>query len=193
MQSVEKKRQRMDLLPEQEGHWAREAWGPRHRLVAQMIAAGFRNIEIAEALGYHVGYVSQIRQDPRCYHEVQTFQAKMADNIIDLNARLKAHATEALDEIVDEMRNCEDPRIRQKAAFGVLDRAGYTPVNKSIILGANIDSEVASRLEQTLDEFDAVDNFSYDMPEGTEVGSESESVEEESGNDASTEEVIHDD
>lgn len=171
---------KLDYLPELDKvrSWQPENWGPRHRIVCQMIAAGFRNKEIAEALGYTEARVSQIRCDPRAHLDVTEFQQRMGDNIIDLNVRLKAHAVEALDEIVDELRNAEDPRIRQKAAFGILDRAGYTPINKSVVLGAQIDARVAERMERTLNEFDAVDEFEYEqLPPGQDV-SEAGGVEE---------------
>ena len=35
-----------------------------------------------------------------------------------------------MDEIVEELRTSRNEKVRQTAAFGLLDRAGYTPVRE---------------------------------------------------------------
>lgn len=101
-----------------------------------MKGAGFKNNEIAESLQIAVSTVSIIVNDERAKPYILKAQQRVADGILDLNLRLKAHATEALDEIVDQMRNAEKDIVRQKAAFGILDRAGYTPIQKHTVIQA---------------------------------------------------------
>lgn len=87
-------------------------------------------------MGWTENKVSITLNDARAVPYIKEAARNVADGILDLNLRLKAHATEALDEIVDQMRNAEREAIRQKAAFGILDRAGYTPVQKHALVEA---------------------------------------------------------
>lgn len=150
--------------------WQPDSWLPRHSLVCQMHAAGLKNNEIAAATGYTESKVSTILNDPRAQEVIQAALQTMSKNIMDLHTRLKVHAVEALDEIVDELRSSENEKVRQKAAFGLLDRAGYTPVKKQIVMGGQIPKDLAERVERNLDKQDSID-AEYSMLE-TEVEEE---------------------
>lgn len=149
-------------LEEKVKPWQPESWVPRHNLVVQLHALGFPNKEIAEITNYTESRVSQIINDPRAKLVVQETLETISGNITDLHTRLKVHAVEALDEIVTELRHSRDERIRQKAAFGLLDRAGYTPVHKQIVVGGSIGDEVAGRIERAHAKLDAID-AEYDI------------------------------
>ena len=72
--------------------------------------------------------------------------------------KIAFHADEALEEVLDSMRTCEDVKVRQRAAFDILDRAGYTPVRKEIRATAEqIPVEIASRMEEALQEMEAIE------------------------------------
>lgn len=120
----------VDLLPGLQGdeYWSPDKWSPRHRIVVALHLAGDKNKEIAEKLDLSESRVSIILNDPRAVHEVQRMSAQVADRTLDTHLRLKLYANEALDEIVEELRSSRSEKIRQKAAFGVLDRAGFTPI-----------------------------------------------------------------
>lgn len=157
----------IDLKPNElpEKYWQPENWSPRHRLICQLSTLGMKGREIAGALGLSESHVSVVLNDPRARAEIEEAITNVADNIVDLHDRLKAHAVEAVDEIVDEMRNSKDERIRQKASFGILDRAGYTPVQKSIRLGAQIPASVADRVERALRDISDIPEGEYEYVE----------------------------
>lgn len=162
------------LLPvpgRKEKTWQTDAWLPRHNLVCQLHAIGMKNTEISEITGYTQSKVSIIINDPRAKIVIQQALENMAGNIADLHTRLKVHAVEALDEIVEELRLSKDERIRQKAAFGLLDRAGYTPVNKQLIISGQITESIADRMEKAMDKMDAID-AEYEIIEPEEQGDE---------------------
>jgi plasmid maintenance system antidote protein VapI len=148
-----------DLLPTQTGEkpWHPDKWKQRHRLVVSLHMAGYKNNEIAEHLRLHPTTVSIIINDPRARSEMDALSKQVADRITDVTLRMNLYANEALSEIVDEMRSCEKPEIRQKAAFGLLDRAGYSPVKKQIVGHTQLSDDVAHRLDSLLEDEDEID------------------------------------
>lgn len=133
----------VDLLPMMQGDktWSPDKWSPRHRLIVALHLGGDRNKEISEKLSVTPSHVSIVLNDPRAIHEIARLSSVMADRVVDTGLRMKLYSNEALDEIVEEMRTSRNDKVRQTAAFGILDRAGYTPVK-----GA--ESEVAPMLPQ---------------------------------------------
>lgn len=151
----------VDLLPALTGEktWHTAAWGPRHRLVVMLHSVGRSNGEIAELTGYTKQTVSNVLNDPRAAYEMQDLAERVAEVAIDPAVRLSLLSNEALDEIVEEMRTARDPRVRQKAAFGILDRAGYAPAKKDEARAApTLPADVIERMEETTKEL-----VSYDV------------------------------
>lgn len=129
-------------------YWSPEKWSPRHRLIVALHLGGDRNKEIAEKLNVSESHVSIVLNDPRAVHEIQRMSEAVADRTLDTALRLKLYANEALDEIVEELRSSRNEKVRQSAAFGILDRAGFTPAK-----GAEVDpapllpKQVVERME----------------------------------------------
>jgi hypothetical protein len=131
---------------------------------------GSRNDEIADITGFSYGRVSQILNDERALLIIQANSGRVADALMDVRERLKLYSHEALDEIVDEMRTAPDPKIRQKAAFGVLDRAGYSPV-RMVAEGGTEDpgdsviGSITERVQQAMAAMDKTKEIVYEIPE----------------------------
>lgn len=147
---------RVDFAPGQQGRedvwWegGPDKWSARHVLVCRMHAAGLKNVDIAEALNVSEQIVSITLNDPRAATFIKQAVEAMAQNIVDLNTQLKAYSREALEEIVEQMRNSHSDRVRQVAAFGILDRAGYTPVQRHTVQAApELPKELAERVAET--------------------------------------------
>lgn len=134
--------------------WSPEKWSPRHRLVVALHLGGDKNNEIAEKLGMSESRVSIILNDPRSVHEIERMASTVADRTLDTALRLKLYANEALDEIVEEMRTARSEKVRQTAAFGILDRAGFTPVkpDERSQQAPELPAEVVDRMEATTKE-----------------------------------------
>lgn len=142
----------VDLLPSLSGDkkWSPEKWSPRHRVVVALHLGGDKNKEIAEKLDMSEGRISVILNDPRAVYEIERMAGRVADRTVDTSLRIKLYANEALDEIIDEVRTARDVRVRQKAAFGILDRAGYTPAQIEPEEAApTLPAEVVERMEAT--------------------------------------------
>lgn len=148
-----------DLLPsEGPGKYYQPVnWGPQHRMAVRLQVMGFKNKEIAQSLSLTESRVSIILNDDRAIAEREKAMDDIASNMLDLNKKLKVHAVEALEEVVDEMRHSKDERIRQRASFGILDRAGYTPVQKHQKIEPELPADMASRMEQAMAHEGAID------------------------------------
>jgi transposase len=141
-----------DLLPTMNGDkaWSPEKWNPRHRLIVALHLAGDKNKEIAKKLKLSQSHISLILSDPRAVYEIENLAQSVADRTVDTALRLKLYANEALDEIVEELRTSRNEKVRQTAAFGLLDRAGYTPVREnSEEAPPTLPEDVVARMEET--------------------------------------------
>lgn len=118
-----------DLLPHLSGerYYDPQKWSPRHKLCVALHMGGDRNTEVAQKLNCSTAWVSKTLGDIRATYEIEQLATTLADRTADTALRIKLYANEALDEIMDELRESRSEGIRQKAAFGILDRAGYTP------------------------------------------------------------------
>lgn len=108
---------------------------PRHRIAIMLQESGWKNKDIARALGYTEARLSVILNSH--HPELQTirsgFAAKVAENVQDLHTRFALYANEMLDVLVSHARNKMDrPELSRLAARDVLHMAGFTPVKKSI-------------------------------------------------------------
>lgn len=156
---------RPDLLPAvaPQRSYQPEKWTAKHRMMARLSAVGYKNREIAKMLDLSESHVSVILSDPRAQIDIADAVENVSDNIIDLHTRMKAHAVEALDEIVDEVRHSKDEKVRQRAAFGILDRAGYTPIQKHMEVKPELPPNVADRVETAIREVsDEVHDAEYE-------------------------------
>jgi hypothetical protein len=98
--------------------------------------------------------VSQIVNHP----DAQTLLTKLvsyaADEVVDIQTRIKAYAGEGIDEAVRIMRTTNDQRLSAKIAFEFLDRAGYNTVQKTeskvtVVASAKGVANLAAALRET--------------------------------------------
>lgn len=112
----------------------------RHKMVVMLHVTGWKNNEIAAAMGYTQGRVSIILSSKR--PELQAVRAEAAqrvlDNTVDLQAKFALYAPDALDRMVEIMNQTEDVANARLAAKDVLDRAGYSPVKKTAHVEATV-------------------------------------------------------
>lgn len=110
--------------------------------------AGKKPKEIAEIVDMSISRVSVILGDRRAEIERLSLAEKLSDQITDIHTKLQLYAHEALETVIDEMRAPENKsELRVKVGFGILDRAGFTPVQKQVVAHAEIPVEIAERME----------------------------------------------
>jgi hypothetical protein len=130
-----------------------DKWTSAHRFMVMLEVAGKRPGEIASITESSLSRVSTILSDPRAELDRVEIGARLADNLTDIQAKLSLYAHEALETVIEEMRDVTvKPETRIKAGFGILDRAGYTPVQKQIVATTEIPPEIANRMESVVEE-----------------------------------------
>lgn len=103
---------------------------PWHRAMARMVATGARPMEIAGAFDYSNSQVTKILESPLFQAEVARIEAQADAEAVSIRSDLQqmsVRAIEILDETLDiPVDSWEDRNKKINAAFGILDRAGYS-------------------------------------------------------------------
>lgn len=110
-----------DLTPTIKTLW------PHHRSMCRaMVAGGLTPGQLATAYGFTPGQITRIINSPMFRLELERLEGEAEELAIDVRADLKRIAVRAV-EILDEQMNQvgTTEQTKQKAAFGILDRAGY--------------------------------------------------------------------
>jgi len=110
---------------------------PHHRSMARsIVAAGLTPTQLAETYGFSQGQITRIINSPMFKLELARLEKEADELAVDVRADLKRMAVRAV-EILDEQMNKVgvEEKTKQKAAFGVLDRAGYGKKDRPISTG----------------------------------------------------------
>jgi predicted transcriptional regulator len=127
----------------------RKSWHPKrlrakHMLMIAMSMRGMSNKQIAAALQIAESRVSSILTSPAARRVL----AKVEDRLpVTLAERFQTVARDAFEVIYDQMNDDEASNLDRRAcAFGILDRAGYSKVEKKLIQHAAVTDETAEKL-----------------------------------------------
>lgn len=134
-------------------YWQTDKLNARHLRIIQMRAAGYKNYEIAEMLAVSQAWVSTILHQPESQEILAYLVSYAADEVLDLRTRIKAHAGEFFQHIVDVTRNTRNDKLRSDNSFKMLAIAGYSATERrEIINTVHIDSQQAQALTNALNE-----------------------------------------
>jgi hypothetical protein len=113
-------------------YWQALKFGPQHVNIAVLRAAGFKPSEIAKTLHQCVSHISVVLHHPYARKIIHAIVPENSPRIIDIRTRLEAHASALLDHMVDLALKSEDVDAVRQVGFGLLDRVGHGPVQKTI-------------------------------------------------------------
>lgn len=114
--------------------------------------SGMSVSQLALKYGRSQQHLYQILNRPSTRKFMAKVLAEFSVNLGDVKARLEAHATEAVDTVVDIMRKGKEEN-RQKSAFAILRMAGYDNNMPSTAITINnqpLDSGVVERTDKLL-------------------------------------------
>lgn len=112
-------------------------------------------------LGYTQSRVSIILGDARAAEAVEKYRQRVIGAIEDQHVRLRLLAVEAIDEIEEELRTCPETAIRQRAAFGVLDRSGYGKTETHLVASVDMTEAAAVKAIEAIREARALRGLDY--------------------------------
>jgi DNA-binding CsgD family transcriptional regulator len=146
-----------DLMPEvfSEKSYQPAKFTARHALICDLHLIGKTNAEIADQLEYDEARISVLLGTPQAHLYIQQRRDAIANSMPDIYATMECYALEAVSELVREMREgTPKDAVKQRASFGILDRLGYSPIQKHMKpnQGVPLSEEHVSRMERVLDE-----------------------------------------
>lgn len=115
----------------------------KHLEIIRLIALGAKDHEIAERLNCTTAMVKYTRESPIAQRKIEILQGRRDNSAVDIRKRLDAMAPVALDkmqEILDDEKASDG--IKTKIATDVLDRAGFSSVNKTLNLDKYAEEEI---------------------------------------------------
>ena len=112
----------------------------RHRVMMRLLLAGKSPTEIAKEMGYTMSRVSIITNSELFKKEKEKMSDKINALFIDCEAtkvqtdrvriRLDEEALPSLEKVIGLRNSAKNERVQQISAFDILDRAGYSKVEK---------------------------------------------------------------
>lgn len=117
----------------------------RHNEIVRRVVAGDRPIDIAHQMGMTTSRMSIIMNSPAFKARVAELSALANKNASDVQGRISELAIESMTILEDAIRAKQEgvsPALKIKVAQDVLDRAGYSAVQKTASLsltGQDID------------------------------------------------------
>jgi hypothetical protein len=106
---------------------------PRHTEIARRLVLGQTPADIAKALGMSPSTINQIKKMPQFKAQLLRLQERRDASVMDVRGQIAEAAPEAVDEVTRLMHKSRDERVRLKAAESLLDRGGFSSINKSEI------------------------------------------------------------
>lgn len=100
---------------------------PHHRSMARaLVAAGLTPSQLADAYGFSKGQITRIINSPMFKLEMSRIEEKAEEIACDIREDIKKLAVRAVEVLDDQLNKVGIPEnVKQRAAFDVLDRAGY--------------------------------------------------------------------
>jgi hypothetical protein len=113
----------------------------QHHAVARLIATGLELGEVAAACGTTPARVSTLQRSPAFQNLVLGYQRMIEAESIDLGINIRIAAAKALSKVTDYLaqpvENLDADTLKEMT-FGLLDRAGHSPVTKSVVATAAV-------------------------------------------------------
>jgi sugar phosphate isomerase/epimerase len=125
--------------------------------MVMMRSAGWRVKAIAAHLGVNYNVVCTVLNSPDAKALLSKLLSYAADHLLEIEARIKSHAGEMLDTIVDTVRTTKSEQLKVSSAFKLLEMAGHGAIEKrQVEQVVKVEGPQVSRILAALDE-DAMD------------------------------------
>ncbi len=120
----------MGRNPSEDGrkYQIQEMWA-LHKEISRLLLIGMKSVDIAAQLGITEATVSYTKNSELVKRRIAEMEAARDVDAIDISKQIKDLAPKAVEVLTKLMDDGLEP-IQLRAAFGILDRAGYGPVQK---------------------------------------------------------------
>lgn len=126
----------------------------RHKMVMFLHCSGWKNNDIARAMGYTANQISIIinSQHPELLALKDRAQDMVASATTDVLLRFRQESAKSVETLVQVRDQTADLGQRRLAARDILDRAGYSPVRKQINFNTAIPVEKLEQIVERVEE-----------------------------------------
>lgn len=122
----------------------------KHHNLARLLATGLSPSEVAPIVGMSVDQISNVQRSPAFKNLIIGYSKKIEAEAVDLGIDIRLAAASAVAKVKDyvsqPLANL-DPEILKEMTFGLLDRAGHSPVAKSVGITAAVTPSDINRLK----------------------------------------------
>ena len=127
------------------------AW---HHALARDMVSGLSDTDLARAYGCSVLTLDRLRRSPAFQSLLAAYLKAPEEEALGMAAKLRAVTAKAVDHL-EELLDGAAPgslpsQFLEKILFGLLDRTGHTPVQKSVNLSAGVSAEYLAQLKESL-------------------------------------------
>lgn len=125
----------------------------RHHRLAKMIAEGHPQVWISRMTGYTAVRIGMLMKDPAFLDLVTQYRTVIDDQFVDTVAKMKNLTEDAIDILAERMET-QPESITNTLALEVIktvgDRAGYSPVAKSMSVSATLDPSHLDQIKERI-------------------------------------------
>lgn len=147
----------------------------RHAAAMQMLLAGVSRKQIATELGVHETTVSLWQRQPEFASALRQQREELKDAVSEIVlSRLQDEAGPSLEKLVELRDGAQSEKVQLSASQDLLNRAGFKPVEKAVVLhGFAISHELVQLIRELRDEDNVIEipaehdgtGFTSELPE----------------------------
>ena len=107
-------------------------FNPAHVQIVMLRVAGWRPHEIADLTGYDRFYVCVVLRHPYAKRLIQELLPSSVTAALDMQETLESYSKSIVHRLGNIALTTQDEQVAARVGFGILDRAGYTPVRQVV-------------------------------------------------------------
>lgn len=123
-----------------------------HHEIARLLASGLKPADVSAATGYSLSRISILQKDPS-FRELLSFYEKKSDEVfVDVRKRMAVLGLDAASELADRLENKPETLSNSQLieiTKASLDRAGFSPVTKTVNVGVQISADELESLRNS--------------------------------------------
>ena len=115
-----------------------------HHEIARLLASGLKPADVSAATGYSLSRISILQKDPSFRELLSFYEAKSDEVFVDVRKRMAVLGLDAASELADRLENKPETLSNSQLieiTKASLDRAGFSPVTKTVNVGVQISSD----------------------------------------------------
>lgn len=123
-----------------------------HHEIARLLASGLKPADVSAATGYSLSRISILQKDPSFRELLSFYESKSDEVFVDVRKRMAVLGLDAASELADRLENKPETLSNSQLieiTKASLDRAGFSPVTKTVNVGVQISSDELEALRSS--------------------------------------------